>query len=91
MDKRPDLQVAVSQLAVELLNQAPKRVRTKHGTEASKLSRLAGAKLGAADGERHEGLLEIIEGLEGLGFSSGSQMAVQSGMRYMERGDTGRT
>ena len=30
------------------------------------LLRLASARLGAADGERKEGLMEVIDGLEGL-------------------------
>ena len=30
------------------------------------LLQLASAKLGAADGEREEGLMEVIDGLEGL-------------------------
>ena len=65
-----DLHIAISQLAVELLSQAPRNIRKRYSTEASKLSKAARAKLKAADGEREEGLMEIIEGLEDLGTHS---------------------
>ena len=34
------------------------------------LLRSASAKLAAADGERKEGLMEVIDGLEGLGIGT---------------------
>ncbi|KAL8796331.1 MAG: hypothetical protein Q9195_001238 [Heterodermia aff. obscurata] len=67
---RLDLGIAVSQLAVELLIRAPKRLRRRYASQVSILSQLAGAKLGAADGEREEGLIEVIGGLEDLEYAA---------------------
>lgn len=66
-----DLHIAMSQLAVELLGRAPRNIRKRYTAQASRLSKLASAKLGAAEGEREEGLIEIIEGLEGLAIHNG--------------------
>ena len=59
----------MGQLAVELLSKAPKNLRRRYSKEASKVLRLATGKVAAAHGDRQDGLIEIMEGLEVLGIS----------------------
>lgn len=43
-------------------------MKKRYRAEASKLSEMASARLGTANGESEVGLMEIVEGLEGLDF-----------------------
>lgn len=69
---QPDLQIALAQLAVELLVQAPRRVRREYLAAAGELLRTARWMLSDENrwvvvGETREGLEEVVAGLEELG------------------------
>lgn len=59
-----DLQIAVCQLAVEVLTKLPKRIRKRQAVKASKLAKLARSKVHGSDAEATEGLWEVIGGIE---------------------------
>ncbi len=61
-----DLQIAVCQLAVEVLTKLPKGIRKRQAVKASKLSQLARSKVDGSDAEATEGLWEVIGGIEEL-------------------------
>ena len=59
-----DLQIAVCQLAVEVLTKLPKGIRKKQASKAAKLSQIAKSRLPGSGKDATEGLWEVIEGLE---------------------------
>lgn len=59
-----DLQIAVCQLAVEVLTKLPKGIRKRQTVKASKLSKIARSKVHGSDAEATEGLWEVIGGIE---------------------------
>ncbi len=61
-----DLQVAVCQLAVEVLTKLPKNIRKRQAAKASKLSKIARSKVHGSDAEATEGLWEVIGAIEEL-------------------------
>lgn len=63
-----DLQIAVCQLAVEVLTKLPKGIRKRQAAKASKLSNIARSKVDGSDAEATEGLWEVIGGIEEMNF-----------------------
>lgn len=65
-----DLRIAVAQLAVELLVQAPRGVRRKNLASAARLLRIMRAMRNdnSVAGETRDGLEEVVSGLEELGI-----------------------